>query len=277
MNALELILTEPFFRNAALAGIIASITCGVIGPIVLVRKISAISGGIAHSVLGGMGVAILVGANPTIGALISALITALIIGTVTQKNKAQEDVLINALWALGMAVGIICISRTSGYGVDLNSYLFGNILMVSEQSVRESAALAAVVVASVGLFFKQIVAMCFDEEFAQLRGVRVKALNLIILCLVAVTVVVLLQIVGLIMVIALLALPAATAMLFVGSLARIMVLAGLIGAASSLSGLFLSYEFDLPAGATIIIVASLIYIASLIFINTYRFMTRTRG
>jgi zinc transport system permease protein len=277
MNAFELVLNEPFFRNAALAGIIASIVCGVIGPIVLVRKISAISGGIAHSVLGGMGVAILIGANPTIGALVSALITAVIIGVVSQRNKAQEDVLINALWALGMAIGIICISRTSGYGVDLNSYLFGNILMVSEETIVQSAVLAAIVVATVALFFKQIIAMCFDEEFAQLRGVKVKFLNLMILCLVAVTVVVLLQIVGLIMVIALLALPAATAMLFAGSLARIMVLSGFVGAASTLSGLLVSYEFDLPAGATIIIVASILYIASLVFTYSYKVMMRTRG
>jgi zinc transport system permease protein len=262
MSLEGLLFGEVFFRNALIAGLIASVVCGVVGPIVLVKRIGSIAGGVAHSVLGGMGVAVFAGFDPIYGAFVAALISALLIGTVAHRHKRFEEVMINALWALGMAIGIICIAKTPGYAVDLNSYLFGNILMVSENAIIQSAIAAGIVFTLVMAFYKQILALCFDAEFAYLRGVRVGMLNTLLLSVVALTVVVLLQIVGLIMVIALLSLPAATAMLFFQTLPAIMMASTAIGAVATMSGLLVAYSADLPAGATIILVSSALFVAA---------------
>ncbi len=256
-------LTEHGFLQTALAaGLLASIGCGVMGTYVVVKRIAFIAGGIAHSVLGGMGAAVYYGADPLLGALAAAVVAALLIGWVRLQWQTQEDTLIGALWAIGMAVGILFISKTPGYQADLMSYLFGNILLVPEESLRFMMALDALLLLVVGAFHRQFLAVAFDEEFARLRGVPVTFFYLLLLVLVAVTVVLLIQVVGLILVLALLTLPAAIAGHYVNSLARMMLLATLIGSAVSVGGLALSYGPDLPAGPTIILLAGSVYIVS---------------
>jgi zinc transport system permease protein len=169
-----------------------------------------------------------------------------------------------------MAVGILFIAKTPGYQTDLMSYLFGNILLVPQSSLWFMAALDAVLLLIVGLFHRQFLAVVFDEEFARLRGIPVTFYYLLLLLLVAVTVVLLIQVVGLILVLALLTLPAAIAGHYVHSLGRMMLLATLIGAAVSISGLALSYEPDLPAGATIVLVAGAVYILSALGTHLFR-------
>jgi zinc transport system permease protein len=254
--------TYTFLQTALLAGLLASIGCGVIGTFVVVKRIAFMAGGISHSVLGGMGAALYFGFDPFAGALAAAILSALLIGAVRLAWKTQEDTLIGALWAIGMAVGVLFIAKTPGYAADLMSFLFGNILLVPERELWLMAGLDLVLVVTVALFYRQLLAISFDEELARLRGVPVTFFYLLLLCLVAVTVVLLIQVVGLILVIALLTLPAAIAGHYVHSLSTMMVIATLLGGLFTALGLALSYGPDLPAGPTMILLAGGVYVTS---------------
>jgi zinc transport system permease protein len=254
--------TEQFLQHALAAGILASIGCGVMGSYVVVKRIGYLAGGIAHAVLGGMGIAYFLGHDPILGALIASLAAALIVGWVSRHGTEHVDTLIGALWAVGMAIGILFISQTPGYNVDLLSYLFGNILMVAPTGLLFIAILDLIVVVLVLLLYRQFLAVAFDEEFALLRGVSVEFVDLLLLSLVALTVVTLIRVVGLILVIALLTLPAAIAQQYVRSLGRMMLLAIVLGMGFTVAGLALSFRPDLPAGASIIVVAGVAYLVS---------------
>ncbi|WP_456413176.1 metal ABC transporter permease [Thiolapillus sp.] len=254
-----------FLQTALLAGLLASIGCGIMGSYVVVKRIGYMAGGISHSVLAGMGAALFFGFSPMLGALLAALLAALLIGWIKIRWQTQEDTLIGAMWAIGMSIGVLFISRTPGYSTDLMSYLFGNILLVSTTQLWEMAALNILVTAMVLAFYRQFLAVSFDEEFARLRGVPVNFFYLLFLCLVALTVVLLVQVVGLILVIALLTLPAAIAGHYVHTLGRMMLLASLLGMAFTTFGIWLSYVLDMPTGAIIILVAGGSFILSAIF------------
>jgi len=253
---------QAFLQQALLAGLLASIGCGLIGPFVVVKRIAFLAGGIAHSVLGGMGAAVYFGFDPLLGALAAAILAALLIGWIRLTWRTGEDTTIGAVWAIGMAVGILFISRTPGYATDLMSFLFGNILLVPTRELGIMAALDAILLLTLGLFYRQFVVVVFDEELARLRGVPVGFFYLLLLVLVAVTVVLMIQVVGLILVIALLTLPAAVAGHWTQSLAGMMLTATLLGAALTSGGLALSYGPDLPAGPTIILLAGALYLIS---------------
>ncbi|MCF7853399.1 MAG: metal ABC transporter permease [Candidatus Pacebacteria bacterium] len=254
-----------FLQNAVLAGLLASLACGVIGTYVVVKRIAFISGGIAHAVLGGMGIAYFFGGRPLLGAIPAALLSAVIIGWVSLRAREREDTIIGALWAVGMAVGIMFIYKTPGYSADLFSYLFGNILMVSAENVWLVGVLDAVIILLVVMFFKGFTAVCFDEEFARVQGLNVDVLYIFLLCLVALTVVILVQVVGIVMVIALLTLPAAIAGQWLRGLRHMMIGACAAGMLFTQSGLAVSYTYDLPAGATIVLIAGVTFLGSTIF------------
>jgi zinc transport system permease protein len=262
---IEALTQFGFLQKALLGGVLASIGCGIMGSYVVVKRIGFMAGGISHAVLGGMGAALFFGFSPLGGALVAALMAALLIGWISLRWKEREDTLIGALWAVGMAIGIIFISKTPGYNVNLMSYLFGNILMVPQQDIWLMAFLDLVVLATVWLFYRQFLAVSFDEEFARLRGIPVTGFYLLLLCMVAVTVVLLIQVVGLILVITLLTLPAAIAAQYLNSLGRMMLVASILGVIFTTTGLMISYSADLPSGASIILVAGLAYLCSTIF------------
>ncbi|UHD17484.1 metal ABC transporter permease [Thiocapsa bogorovii] len=264
---------HAFLQTALLAGLLASLGCGVIGTFVVVKRIAFMAGGIAHSVLGGMGAALYFGFDPLLGALAAAVLSALLIGLVRLAWNAQEDTLIGALWAIGMAIGILFIAKTPGYTTDLMSFLFGNILLVPRRELWFMAGLDLVLLVTVMLFYRQLLAVTFDEEFARLRGVPVAFFYLLLLCLVAVTVVLLIQVVGLILVIALLTLPAAIAGHYIHSLGGMMLIATLLGGFFTSAGLALSYGPDLPAGPTMILLAGSVYVVSAVL---SRFLARRR-
>ena len=251
-------------QHAIIACIFASIGCGIMGTYIVVRRIGFLAGGIAHSVLAGMGIAYFIGAAPLIGALIAALIAGILIGWISLKWKQDEDILIAAFWSVGMAIGIIFISRTEGYNIDLMSYLFGNILLVSLQDICLMAFLDVVLIILVALFYRQFLAATFDEEFSRLRGVNIEFIYILLLSMVSLTVVLLIQIVGLILVLALLILPAASATQFSGSIMKMMILSVTFSLLITLTGLLVSYAPDFPSGATIIIVAGIFYVLSII-------------
>lgn len=263
MAFLDALLQHGFLQLALLGGLLASIGCGLIGPYVVVRRIGYLAGGIAHTAMGGMGIAYYYGADPLLGALVSAVLAAMAIGWVSLRWSEQEDMLIGALWAVGMAVGILFMSQTSGYNVDLMSYLFGNILMVTGTDLYLMLALDVLILGLVALFYKQFQAVCFDEEFARLRGVPVTAFYLLLLGMVALSIVLLIQVVGLILVIALITLPAAMAGHWMRSLLGMMALATLVAVVATTGGLAAAFTPDLPAGATIILVTAGLYLLSL--------------
>ena len=263
----DAVMRHDFMLYALLTGILASVACGVVGTYVVVRRITYIAGGIAHSVLGGMGLAYYLKVaydiswlQPLHGAVVAALASAVTIALVGFYFKEREDTVIGAIWAIGMAVGIIFISRTPGYNENLMSYLFGNILMVSLGDLWLIAALDALVILVGFLFHKQIAAVCFDEEFARVRGINVQFYHLLLLCLTALTVVILTTVVGIVMVIAFLTLPVAVAGFFSSKLWQIMIIAIGLSILLMTFGLGISYGPDLPAGATIIILAGAVYL-----------------
>lgn len=257
----------PFLQYALLTGILASVACGIIGSYVVTKRITYIAGSIAHTVLGGLGAARYCQVvcrwewfHPFYGAILAALASALVIGVVSMRAKQREDTVIGSLWAIGMAAGIIFIYRTPGYNEDLMSYLFGSILMVSPGDLWMIACLDVLVVAAGVLFYNRFLALCFDEEFARLRGVNVELFYLLLLCLTALTVVLLVSVVGIVMVIALLTLPAAIAGELTKRLWHMMVLYTVLTIFFTGAGLAVSYGPDLPAGATTIIIAGAVYL-----------------
>lgn len=249
------VLQYEFMRNALIAGLLAAVACGIIGVYVVVKRVVFISGGIAHASFGGIGLGYLLGINPVLGALFFTIASALGMGLVTKRTRLPEDTAIGILWAMGMALGIIFISLTPGYAPDLFSYLFGNILTVPAFDLILMLILDVVIIAVVLLLYKEFLLLSFDEEFSTIAGVPTQRLYLLLLCLIALTVVVLIRVVGIILVIALLTIPAALARQFTHSIKKMMLLAILAGAVFTFSGLWLSYLLDLASGATIILVS----------------------
>lgn len=267
----------PFLQYALLTGLLVSVACGIIGSYVVTKRITYIAGSIAHTVLGGLGAArycqTVYGMDwlhPLYGAVFAALASAVIIGVVSMRARQREDTVIGSLWAIGMAAGILFIYRTPGYSEDLMSYLFGSILMVSPRDIWMIAGLDVLVVMIGVLFYNQFLALCFDEEFARLRGVRVEWFYLLLLCLTALTVVLLVTVVGIIMVIALITLPAAVAGEFTRRLWHMMVLSAILTVVFTTAGLALSYGPNWPAGATIIVIAGAVYLTSAVGLRLFR-------
>ena len=248
-------LQYDFMRNALLAGLLVSISCGIIGSLVVVNRIVFISGGIAHAAFGGVGLGFFCGFSPFLGAAIFASGVSLIMGAVSLKNKHRADTIIGVLWAIGMAVGIIFIDLTPGYHVDLMSYLFGSILAVPAADLWLMLPLDGFILLMVFLFYKEFVALSYDEQFAFVVGIPVKTLYLLLLGMTALSIVMIIRVVGLILVIALLTIPPFIAEKYTRSLGQMMVLSSILGICFTLSGLWLSYTFDLTSGATIILVA----------------------
>ena len=261
---IETLLQYPFLQYALIAGLLASIGCGVVGAWVVVKRIGFMAGGIAHAALGGMGMAQYYGVSPLLGATAAALLSALLIGWIRLRYRQNEDTLIATVWAAGMAVGILFISQTPGYNVSLTRYLFGNILMVSPAGLKLMLVVNLLIIGVVAIFYRPLLAVAFDEEFARVRGLNVEFYYLLLLCIVALTVVLLIQVVGLILVLALLTLPAAIALRYSISLSTAMLLSTLLGAIFVVSGLGLAFRTDLPAGPVIILVAVAAYLAFLL-------------
>jgi zinc transport system permease protein len=256
----------PFVRYALIAGLLASVAFGIIGTYVVTRRISYIAGAISHSILGGIGLALylqkavgLAWFHEMYGAVAAALLAALVIGLVSMYAREREDTVIGALWVTGMAVGVLFIAKTPGY-VDAMSYLFGNILMITRRDLWMVAGLDVVVVTLGVVFYNKLLAVCFDEEFARLRGVRVGVYYLLLLCLAALTVVLLVPVVGIVLVIALLTLPAAVAGHVSRRLWQMMALSVACCLALTSVGLGVSYAYDLLSGPTIIVLAAGAYL-----------------
>jgi zinc transport system permease protein len=252
-------LQYPFFQNALGGVLLGAVACGLIGSLVVVNRLSSLTGSVAHASFGGLGLSYLLGFNPLAGATLFSLGAALGTGALSLRQRERSDTAIAVFWAVGMALGLVFISLSGGYAVDLMSYLFGSILTVAGTDLLLMAILDVVVVAFVAGLYKELLAISFDREFSIIRGVRADTIYMLFLCLVALTVVMLMRIAGLILVIALLTIPAAVARLYVRGLGRMMAAASVLSALFGVTGLFVSWFLNIPSGASIIVVAGAVY------------------
>lgn len=257
---LQTALAYGFMRNALLAAVLVSLTCGAIGTLVVLNRIVMISGGIAHAAYGGVGLAYFFGFDPVLGAIGFGFISSIGMGITQRKLHERADTVIGVLWAIGMAIGIIFVSLSPGYKTDLMSYLFGSILAVSVLDLRLMLAVAVVAILFIMLFYRPLQAISFDETFAAVRNLPVTGLYLAMIVVVGLAVVISMRVVGLILVIAFLTIPPAIANMFCRRIWEIMLVAMGLGLLFSISGLLVSYSLNLPAGAVIILIMGLAYL-----------------
>ena len=241
-------------QRALIAAVLVSVACGVVGSYVVIKRIVSLSGAISHAAFGGVGIGYFLGVNPVLAAIPFSIISAIAIGGVKQISNISEDTSIGILWSVGMAIGVIFINLTPGYAPDLFSYLFGSILTVNNTDLYIMLILDIVIIATVYLFRREFLAVSFDEEFSKVVGLPALLVYMLLLALVALSVVVLIKVVGVILLIALFTIPAAISKQYTYNLRNLMILATILGIVLTTVGLILSYIFNLASGATIVMV-----------------------
>lgn len=258
------ILNYEFMQRAIMAAILASILCGIIGAVIVEKKLVSMSGGIAHTSFGGIGLGYLLNLPPIITGMIFAVIASISLPVIKRKTNTASDTLIGIFWATGMALGILFIGLTPGYPPDMTSYLFGDILTVSSLYLILLSILSVLVlIIFIGMFNYWKVYL-FDETYLHVIGVKTSFFERLLYILIALSIVLLIKVVGIILAIALLTIPSAIAKLYTKQLKVMMIASALISMATSLGGLVISYYFDIPSGATIILFAVLLYFISYI-------------
>lgn len=257
------ILQYEFMRNALIAAVLVNIACGIVGTYVVIKKIVFISGGISHAAFGGIGLGYFMGvSSPIMVAVPFSLISAVAVGYMSKKSKLSEDTAIGIIWAIGMAMGIIFINLTPGYAPDLFSYLFGNILTIPVNDLIIMLVLDLIIILVIAIFFKEFNYISFDEEFSMVMGIPARILYILLLCLVALSVVILIRIVGVILVIALLTIPASICRQFTYSIKKLIISSIITGVILTAAGLWISYLLNLASGATIIIFMVAVFLLS---------------
>lgn len=250
-------LSYEFIQNALIAGILVSLISGIIGSLIVANRMVFLVGGVAHAAYGGIGLALFTGIPLFLGTSLFAVLAALFMAYITLKERDKTDIFIGLIWAVGMAIGIILVDLTPGYNVDLMSYLFGSILAVDHEDLYFMATLFVLILLVLTFYYKEILAVSYDSEYASIRGINVKFFFTIILILSALSVVVAIKVVGLILVIALLTIPIYIAQYLCTTLYSMMLVSGFVASLFTLVGLWLSYTYDLTSGACIILVAAL--------------------
>jgi zinc transport system permease protein len=275
-NPLTEIFTYDFIIHAVEAALLASITCGIIGAYIVARRMVFISGGITHASFGGIGLGYFLGINPILGAVIFSILSALGIRFVSRQSEIREDSAIGILWSLGMAIGIIFIFLTPGYAPNLMTYLFGSILTVTTTDLFLMTILTIVTVIIFSVYYRTILFISFDEEYARSHNAPVETFNYLLLTLIALAIVLHIRITGIILVISYLTIPQSTANLFANDLRKIIYLSVIISFIGSLAGLMVSYFFNIPSGATIIFIFVLIFLIGRIVKSTSNLMRKKR-
>lgn len=257
-------LSFEFMQNALAAGLLTSLICGIMGTLVVVNRIVFLSGGIAHAAYGGIGLSFYFKWPFLAGTIGFSLGASMLMAAVSHKVKHRADTIIGVIWAVGMAFGIILLDLTPGYNVDLMSYLFGSILTVPDSDLYIMTVIAILMLLLVTYYYKDLLAMSYDEEFARIRGVRVKTLYFGLIAMLAVTIVLVIKVVGLILIIALLTIPPFMVEKYVTSLMQMMVASSLLGAIFTVTGMWISYYYNLTSGASIIMVSGVAFLFSLV-------------
>ncbi len=254
------LLQYKFITNSLLAGILASISCGIIGTYIVTRRMVFLSGGITHASFGGIGIGYFFGLNPIIFAAIFAVLSALGIEFVSKKTEIREDSVIGILWSFGMALGIMFVFLTPGYAPNLMSYLFGSILTVSTLDIWMMLGLNLLLIMIFILFFRVILFISYDQEYAKTHKISVDLINYLLIGLVALTIVLNIKVVGIILVISLLTIPQSIANLFTENFKNIIIISIVIGLIGAFMGLVISYKINIPSGASIIFSLVMIFI-----------------
>jgi zinc transport system permease protein len=264
------LLAQPFFQRVLLAGLLASVACGIIGSYIVAKRIASLSGGLSHAAFGGVGLGYLIGWPPIVCAAGFGLLASLIVGLAQRRLRSGLDTLVAMVWSVGMALGIVFVALAPGYAPELMSYLFGSLLFVPWNYVVLVAVLDLIILAAVLRFHPLFEAVCFDEEFAEASGIPAEAVFLGLLALSALAIVTLIRVVGVILAIALLTIPPATARHWVASLRAMMVLSVVICSACTVGGMLLSYGLSsgvglsLAPGPLVILLAATVYTLSAI-------------
>jgi zinc transport system permease protein len=252
MNILTELFSYDFFLNAFLASLLAAISCGIVGTYIVSRRIVFISGGITHASFGGIGMGYYMGINPLVGAAIFSILSGMGIQLFSSRGKVREDSSIAIWWSLGMAIGIIFVYLTPGYAPNLMSYLFGSILTVSTGEIWLMLALSLLIILFFTFFYRTILYIAFDEDFARTSDLPVNLFNYLLMVLISLTIVLNIRVVGIILIMSLLTIPQATANILTRDFSRMMVYSVGFAFLSSFAGLMISYFADIPSGATII-------------------------
>ncbi|WP_290647853.1 metal ABC transporter permease [Aquisalimonas sp.] len=265
MSELLALLDYEFARNALMAAVLASVLAGTVGTFVVVKRLVFIAGGISHAAFAGLGFCYWLGVNPLIGAVVVAILAALLLGWLGEGRGRSQDAMIGVLWAGGMATGIVFIHMTPGYAPNLMTYLFGDILTVSRADVQLLAVLTGAVIGVTALFYRTLVAVAFDETFASVQGIPVRRMTTLLLVLVALSVIMLIQVVGIILLIALFTIPPMIALMLAQRFVMVLAVAVLAGLMTSTGGLVGSYWLDLPSGPAIVLfgIAALVVVRAL--------------
>ena len=253
MTFFEAIATYEFLADALLAAVLSGIACGIVGTYVVTRRMVFLSGGITHASFGGIGIAYHFGLNPIGGAMVFAILSALGIEWAGAKGRIREDSAIGIVWSLGMAIGTLFIFATPGYAPNLMSFLFGDVLTVGKTNIVALAVLVAVLVVVFSLWYRPIMWVSFDREYARSQGVKADAILMLMTVLTAITIVLSIRIVGIVLLISLLTVPTVIAMSLTKSYPKIILLASLLAVVGNVIGIWVAYEVDFPVGATTII------------------------
>ncbi len=256
------VLSYTFMQRAFMASVLIGTVTAIVGVYVVLRGLAFIGAGIAHASFGGVALGFLLGVNPILSAVVFCVATAWGIAWTSEKAELREDTAIGIFFAATMALGILFIGLMGEYNVDLFGYLFGSVLSVTREDLWISGALGLGVLALVVVFFKELLFITFDPEAAQVSGISVRRLYMLLLTVVALTVVLSLRVVGIILVSALLIIPAASAYQLTENFRTMMGLAVLIGNVSAIGGLMLSYQLDTASGATMVLTATAIFFFS---------------
>ena len=258
-------LTYPFMQRALIASVLVGGLCAVIGTYVVLRGMAFLGDALAHAILPGLAMAFLLGGDLFGGALIMAIIAALGIGYLTRSGRVREDTAIGIIFSGALALGIVLISSVRSYQTDLTHILFGNVLGVTDRDLVLTLGFGIVVLAIILLLYKEFLVFTFDPIFVETLKLPVSGLRYLLMILLAVTVVVSLQTVGVALVAAMLVTPAAAASLLTRRLSHMMIVSATIGVVSSAAGLFLSYYFNVSTGASIVLVCTALFVFILFF------------
>ncbi|CBG39979.1 metal ABC transporter permease [Helicobacter mustelae] len=256
----------PFLYNAFLASFLISICAGIVGSIVVSSKSVFLTGGVAHGAFGGVGLALFFGFSATLGASIAAVLMALLISFIYFRYKNFLDSYVAALWAFGMAIGVICIDLSKGYGSDISSYLFGSIIAVSTQDLWRIGIFDGILILFVSVFYREILSIFYDTEFCQLKKIPTTFFQILIFIFVSLGVVMSMSAAGLILVISILSIPAYIAHVFASSLREQMFYSWIFSLCFMWGGFYLSYKMDLSIGACVVVV-SVVSMAALLLGN----------
>lgn len=256
---LNAILNYQYMQNAVLASLLAGIVCGIMGVVIIEKKLVMMSGGIAHTAYGGVGLGYMLGIEPVFGAILFSTAASLGVGYVKRNGTAKSDVIIGMFWSLGMALGILFITLTPGYPPNISTYLFGNILSIPRSYIKIMAVLTFLILTVMVVFYNHWKVYLFDDEFAYILGIKTALLEYVLMVMIALTVVVLIRVVGIILVLALLTAPSATAALLTSNLKNRMIWSSLLVVFFCLTGLWVSYNINLAPGSVIVIMSVGLY------------------